>query len=395
MSLLDNFGSLLGNGIKDVKGLENSKVPTAGEMFIETLRLTSGASHERTNKGVYYNIIGFRGVCDGYGTSILVANTALALAEYGLRVCVIDTSILKPVQDLYLQTGVREKEPKKIKDWFDMPFTHENVLSVSKLNKNINVLSFTNRTILDLLSTSDTEDLTTIAFRQLESKFDVLLVDICNEPSAVAITAMQRSHVIFQVWGNDVQCLNSVSSFITNATTLACTSDKLKYVITSNVVDDIPTNWKSVLENYNFTHLAQVGSSRDIARVCATGEPLWNYPSKSEDIIEFNHCIATICNKILGLDVDLNRGSVSTDEILDGKIDGTLTRLLKFLSPQEEEIQNAIESQTESAIKSLEDAEGVAKGDAEVDKVEAKETTEAVAMKVKEKKSFFGHSKRG
>ena len=71
------------------------------KVFEEVLRQASGSSYTRDIKyNIYYQIIAFYGVVDGIGTSTLVANTALAIAETGLTVCVIDTSMLAPSQDV-------------------------------------------------------------------------------------------------------------------------------------------------------------------------------------------------------------------------------------------------------------------------------------------------------
>ena len=337
------------------KGFEDMHVPTTNELFLDALKMTSGASRTRDTKYEIFNhIIAFRGVCDGLGTSLLVSNTALALADYGLRVCVVDTSILKPVQDVYLDTNIKDMDRKNIVDWFDMPFSDKNVLNTSKISKAISALSFTNRTILDILSVADTEELVITAFKQLSERFDVVLVDVCNEPSAVSATAMQKSHIVYQVWGNDRQSLNSIDSFVRNCGIIACTADKLRYVITSNTIDDIPTNWESVLKRYNFKHLAHVGMSLDIARVNAMGKPLWQLASKSEAVEEFNTCIASICTKILGLELKTkDRGSVTTLDILNGDVNGTLAKTEKDAFIKDAPLRNRVSSDTATAIKDM------------------------------------------
>lgn len=357
MSFSDVFnmlGSKAGQSIKGAKGFEDKHLVSPADVFRNSLKLTSGTAFSKTANGVFYQIVGFRAVCDGYGSSLLLANTAIALAEKGLKVCVVDTSILRPVQDVYLKTGVRTKNPKEVLDWFDLPLTKKSVLGVSSVNKNINVLCFTNRTIVDALSSSDTEELVTMAFKQLESRYDIILVDICNEPTSVATTAMTKVHTVFQVWSNDVQCLNSLPSFIKNVTTLACTVDKLKYVITSSVIEDIKTDWSSVLGKYGFKHLASTPFSMDIARVSASGSPIWGYPSNADGIVKFNNAIAIICNKILGSDVDLSGGTLSVDDVVNGKVEGTTTYNLAHPPKEVQDFYDTVDKDTENALKEME-----------------------------------------
>ena len=91
--------------------------------------MSSGASYTRDVKfDIFYQIIAFQGVKDGVGCSTLVANTALALARLGLNVCVIDTSIKAPSQDILLHTDFRRVEKKDRVDWMDMYRTNKNVL---------------------------------------------------------------------------------------------------------------------------------------------------------------------------------------------------------------------------------------------------------------------------
>ena len=59
---------------------------------------------------MFYQIFAFKGVADGVGTSTLVANVALALADLGLTVLVMDTSMLHPVQDILLKTKYSMKK---------------------------------------------------------------------------------------------------------------------------------------------------------------------------------------------------------------------------------------------------------------------------------------------
>lgn len=358
MSFKDVLGILsskAGDGIKSSKGFEGKHLISPADAFRNSLQLTSGTSFNKTSTGIIYQIVAFRGVSDGNGASLLLANSALALAEKGLKVCVVDTSILRPVQDLYLATGVRNKNPKEVLDWFDMPLTKQSVLGVSSLNSNINVLCFTNRSIVDALSSSDTEELVTVAFKQLESRYDIILVDVSNESTVISTTAMNKSHTVFQVWSNDVPTLNTIPSFIKNVTTLACTVDKLRYVITSKVIKDIKTDWDSILGHYGFKHLASTPDSADVARISASGKLMWGYPSNTDGVRAYNDAVATICNRILGVDIKLKEQStVSIEDIQAGEVEGTTH--YKLAHPPEEvlDFRDTVAKNTEQALGEME-----------------------------------------
>lgn len=265
----------------------------------EILKATSGADvAKETTCSVYFKIVGFKPSKEGIGCSLLVANTAMALAKLGLSVCVMDTSMLNPSQDILLNTGNTSKE-----DWLEMPYTNSNVLSVSKRNSKINVLSFRNRGVIDLLSVSDNEELCEIAFTQLLDKYDVFLIDLSNEPSAVSVACMQHCHKVIQVWSNFPHCLNSVSTFVESNVSLCCPLEKMSSVVTSMVIDDIKTDWETILSKYKFRQIGNIPMSLEVARVVSLGKLPFGYQSPSEGIRLYNDCIQSVVSEIVEVTV--------------------------------------------------------------------------------------------
>ncbi len=265
----------------------------------EILKATSGADvAKETTCSVYFKIVGFKPCKEGIGCSLLVANTAMALAKLGLSVCVMDTSMLNPSQDILLNTGNTSKE-----DWLEMPYTNSNVLSVSKRNSKINVLSFRNRGVIDLLSISDNEELCEIAFTQLLDKYDVFLIDLSNEPSAVSVACMQHCHKVIQVWSNFPHCLNSVSTFVESNVSLCCPLEKMSSVVTSMVIDDIKTDWETILSKYKFRQIGNIPMSLEVARVVSLGKLPFGYQSPSEGIRLYNDCIQSVVSEIVEVTV--------------------------------------------------------------------------------------------
>lgn len=340
MGLIDN---LLSSSKEQVNNLA---IKNPRDIFLDLLKTSSGTSYTRNTKfDIFYQIIAFQGVCDGVGCSTLVANTALALARLGLNICVIDTSVLAPCQDILLQTDFRRTEKNKRVDWMDMYRTNKNVLNISKLDSKIGVLSFQDRTVIDLLSSNDTSEMVTLAFEQLHSKFDLILIDVCHELSSIATACLQDCHKIIQVWSDSPHILDNVKPHVVNNTILSIPMDKMRNVVTSMTVDDIPVEWESIMKQYGFKHLAHVGLSLDIARVIATGGQPFNYPSKSEDIQEFNDCIADIVCNLLNITTDneIHKGTVTSNDITDGKVEGTLTKKLKDKDAELPEIYTTLE----------------------------------------------------
>lgn len=348
----------------DKSKLKDIKLKSPGDILLDIYKTTSGTHEVRTREfDIFYKIIGFKGVRDGLGVSTLVANTAIALAKFGLTVCVIDTSILRPAQDILLKTDVRERKAKgkektdRVYDWFDMPFIKSSVFNTSKYNNKINVLSFTDRTLLELIGLNDSATLVDLAMEKIEDTYDIILIDICNEPSSVANACMLKANQIYQVWGNAPQDLLAIQSAVTDNLICSVPLDKMKYIITSMTVDDVSTPWSDLYKQFRFKELAHVGMSLDIARLLCLGKVPYDYVSESEDIEEFNDCINNICAQILGVTIEKKEsGKLTANDIDEGKVDGTVKKKMKKQEKENDKKQQIIKEDTEKALKEMKEA---------------------------------------
>lgn len=316
-------------GSDNSKKLADITIKNPREVFKDILKITSGTNVDRsTPYNLFYEIIAFRGVVEGLGTSTIVANTALAIADAGLTVCVIDTSILAPVQDILLHTNVESIPSDNRIDWFDMPYEKKSPLHVSRINGNVSVLSFAGkkRGIVDFLSSNDATELIDIALTELRNKFDIILIDSCQEVSSVNIGALQQAQNIIQVWSDTPQVTRNIDNYITNSITLSIPLDKMRYVVMNKVTKDlIGSNSDEILNQYRLKKLAEMPNSSGIQRTTAMGKSLWQMESTDEDIIEFTTVIATIVCHILGLDNKSQaKGSFTANDVDEGKVRGTL-----------------------------------------------------------------------
>lgn len=308
------------------------------KVFEEVLRQTSGSSYTREIKyNIYYQIIAFYGVVDGIGTSTLVANTALAIAETGLTVCVIDTSMLAPSQDVLLNTETAElEEDGKTEhlDWFDLPYTKKSPLHVSKYSKNISVLSFKGkrRTVVDFLSTNDSSTLVDIALATLHNKFDVILIDCCHEMSAVNTACLQQAQQVIQVWNDSPSVVANLEGFITNAITLSCPLDKMRYVVANRMSKDVIGNLDELVKQYRCKILATNYLSEELYLNSVTGKKLFRCESTDELVAKYTESIIVIACHILNIDLDAEdkpKGTITSNDIMEGKVDGTYHKELK------------------------------------------------------------------
>lgn len=329
---------------------KNVEMVDPKQVFASVLKAFSGAEFGRETKyRIFYHIIGFKGITGGVGCSTIVANTAVALAELGLSVCVIDTSILHPCQDELLKTNYKTQEGDKL-DWFDMPFTSHSVLNISRVNKNISVLSFAgkDRTILDMVGTLDSAELMDYAVDAVSDKFDIILIDLCDEPSNVNVTAMQKAQQVIQVWSDSVPCMASITQSISNNVILSCPLDKMRYVVENKTIDDTMGNLDSLYKEYGFRRLSHCGLSYEIARVASLGHILWGYGTFEATVVDFNNCILDIVLYICDIDKEgLTTGelrprrsvsdAIKRNEETDATINGMIGRLVPGGKKRKEE----------------------------------------------------------
>ena len=322
----------------DVEKTSKATIANPRKVFEDILRQTSGSAYTRDIKyKLYYEIIAFYGVTEGVGCSTLVANTALALAETGLTICVIDTSILSPVQDVLLNTDEavidESNRDKEHLDWFDMPYTRKSPLHVSKYAKNISVLSFKGkgRSVVDFLSTNDSASLVEIALSTLHSKFDIILIDCCHELSAVNTACLQQAQQVIQVWNDTPHVVANLENFITNSITLSCPLDKMRYIVCNRLSKDAIGDMEALAKQYRCKILSTNYMSEELYLMAVTGKRLFRVESTDEMVIAYTDSVIRVLCHILNIDIDGQepKGTITSQEILDGEVEGTYHKELK------------------------------------------------------------------
>lgn len=328
--------------------LDNVKIKSVSEILSDVLKATSGTSSTGVGddfKIIFNKIIGFRGVRDGLGTSLFVSNLAIALADLGLKICVVDTSMLYPVQDVYLGTEIKKVGAQKneVKDWFDLMYDSKDVLNISKYS-GVVVLSFTDRNLTDLTSISDTLELGQAAIDKMSPQFDLVLVDLANEYTSVGLAAMQACDVIYQVMSNDRASLNFYDSFVSNMLTQAIPYNKMQQVILLSTIDDIMQLEKmgDVLKKYGFIEVARVGLSEVIASENAIGRLPVKTSKIHEDVEEYRMAVASVVKLILNInDMDKEIAGIRVGDIVESNAErlarGTSARGSKKSVVKEEE----------------------------------------------------------
>jgi hypothetical protein len=291
-------------------------------LYKNALRGVSGSADIRSSQYTIFNPIwGFRGVKDGLGTSTLVANVALALAEAGLNVCVIDTSVLNPCQGQLLKAYYGEGDKYK-GDWFDInrQTVGGDVVCISKFSPRISVLGFNNRSILDMVDTKDSLEMVSLALVELKKLNDIILLDICPETTNIALGALHGANKIVQVWGDSPHILGNVQGFLDTMVTLACPMDKLSDVVVGRSVRGVGADIGGVVEKYGFNLLGDIPSSVDLGERLKVSADLYTATAvkTDSDLQEYIDVVSSVCVRILGLEEKAEISIVKSDEIVEG-----------------------------------------------------------------------------
>ena len=202
------------------------------------------------------------------------------------------------------------------------------------------------------MGTKDSDLLVETALSILHNKFDIILIDCCQETTQINAGCLQQAQKVIQVWSDTPHIVSNINNSITNNVILSCPLDKMRYVVISKYVSDIHCDFTGMLNQYRFAKLASCCLSPSIARVNATGKVLWQFPSNNEHIIEFNNCIIDIVCHLLNIEDEksINRGTFTSNDIEEGKVDGTLHKKIKSKRKDTPEVITTIED----ADKSLE-----------------------------------------
>lgn len=377
----------------DVDKMSDMSIKNPRALFGDVLKQVSGTGYIRDIKyNIFHQIIAFKGIVDGVGCSTLVSNTAVALAELGLTVCVIDTSMLNPVQDILLKTSIKGNTP----DWFDMMFEDISPLNVSGIAGKVSVLSFSgkSRDIIDAVSSRDSEELVTTALTEFHNKFDLILIDCCHELTAVSAAVLQQAHTVIQVWNDTPTVVHNIDNFVNNCAILSCSFGKMRNVVYSKMVDDVIGGLDDVLAAYKCTKIAENRLSKDVARVAILGKPLYQFTSVNGDIINYTECIIDIVCFICGIDDKFtSRGTITSDDIANGRVDGTFTKETIDYNKERDEkldIQRTIPEEflTVGELQNLKNEEGIS---TDIENTENSESS-SMGSKVK-KKGLFGRRK--
>ena len=263
----------------------------------KVLKTLSGSTDFKVlDQLVFDKIIGFRGLAPGVGTSTIVANLATSLVEKtNYKVCVLDTSFLHPTQYSFLAKTVITKNQGDI-------LTFEKDISeilIETNNKNLFLASLIDRTLIDMLSTKDSEATIATVINTLKSYFDIILVDLPTEITRITTESAIQCNYIITVADSSTKCMFNLTKSLNTLASLGIPPAKCNRIILNKVMKDVITNSSRVLEEADLDVIGEIPFSEQIAIAGVTGKRVWSDVSKG-DLALFNDTITNIIEIIKG-----------------------------------------------------------------------------------------------
>lgn len=265
--------------------------------FSNLLGMLSGNGEaDNTEKLLFNNVIGFRGIVDGVGCSTIVQGLANAFSDRTRKkVCVVDTHILYPAQYSLLCGGISSDATSMI-DWLSLEVELPKRIIDTKF-KRVSLLGCYNRRITDAFSTADSMALVDTTFDKLKELFDVILVDLSHEFTQISAGSALKCNKIFTVVDPSAYCVTNITQSLNNLATSAVPFSKFKNVIVNKSTPKGVNGLGLALSRNNLDTVATIPFSKDIYQCGVSGRSIWGNASASYGIGEFNSAIdALLCS---------------------------------------------------------------------------------------------------
>jgi MinD-like ATPase involved in chromosome partitioning or flagellar assembly len=265
-------------------------------LLSKLLGTISGNSGMKMSEQLLFDkVIGFRGIVPGVGTSTIVQNVAIALSENtNYSVCVLDTHYLYPS----LYPMLMDSADSKRKDYLDFNGDLSDII-VKTAYKNLHLLSMSNRTIVDMLSSRDSELTVDKLISSMKSFFDIVLVDLSYELTNINTHTAIKCNKIINVADQSLKCVYNLRKSINTMSTLAIPLAKANKVVLNKVIADVLTNTRGVISDAGLTVLGEIPFSKDLATAGVSGKRIYAGSTANNDIHAFSSVINSILDDIV------------------------------------------------------------------------------------------------
>lgn len=289
-------------------------------MLKKFLGALSGGNELKVSEQLLFDkVIGFRGIVPGVGTSTIVQNVAIALSENtNCTVCVLDMNCLYPTQYPMLVSGdaMIGNVGKRKKDIFEFSGDVSEVVYTTSY-RNVYVTGFTGRTVVDMLSSKDSDATFNQLIGALKSFFDIILIDLSYELTAMNTQAGVKCNKIINIADQSLKCVVNLKKSLNASATLAIPFAKSNVVVLNKIAPDLVTDTKGLFKSVGLGVISEIPFSLDVLKAGVSGKRMYSKTKTNEGYEDFNCAINELIKLIINptpltLDFyDLNKGDVT------------------------------------------------------------------------------------
>lgn len=257
--------------------------------------LSGNSNYEISKQLVFQKVIGVRGLSSGVGVSTVVQNLAYYYSKKkNMRVCVIDTSFLNPIQHVLLGADKTKRDLLDYSGSVDQIAHH---IAKTKL-KNVSLVTTVDRTIIDMIEKDDAKAPLKL-LHDLKLLFDVIIIDLSSEPTTLVTELAIKCNKIISVADQTAKCIYHVKDTLNRYATLAVPLEKMKLCMLNKTVEGVKTSTVQSLEGAGLQVIGQIPYNKEVARLGITGDVVMAFGGETEGFFQFERIITLIAESVL------------------------------------------------------------------------------------------------
>ncbi len=290
----------------------------SNSLLAKIIGAISGGHRTKISEQLLYDkVIGVKGIVPGVGTSTIVQNIAIGISENtNYTVCVLDMNCLYPTQySLLVKAEEMYNQDTNKKDL--LSFTDDiSEITHTTSYRNVYLAGFTNRTVLNMLSTQDSEARINKIIGALKSFFDVILIDLSYELTNMNVYAGIKCNKIINVVDQSIKSTVNLKKSLNTMATLGVPLSKANRIVINKVAPDLVADTEGLMESAGLEVLGKIHFNLDILKAGVSGKRVYSKNTTNTDMDEFSGVIDSILDYILQV-TPKNEKYLKTDSVKD------------------------------------------------------------------------------
>jgi hypothetical protein len=187
---------------------------------------------------------------------------------------------------------------KKRKDYLDFSGDLSEVTTETNI-RNVNLFSLSDRTVIDMMSSRDSEITVDKLIGALKTYFDIILVDLGHELTNINTHTAIKCNKIIGVADQSLKSVYHLQKSINTMATLAIPLAKANKVVLNKTLTDVNSNTAKVIEDAGLVIIGEIPFSLEIAKHGVTGKRIYTKTTNNNDIHSFSSVIDLLVDDLV------------------------------------------------------------------------------------------------